>query len=274
MIVIEPHHSDRGEPSDGRGNRRQLQVLEAEPVPAGAAPNSAATDNVLMVDSLSVSYAGIRAVREFTFRVPLGGIVTIIGPNGAGKTSALRGVGGQVRASGRVVFQGHDVSRWPAHRISRAGLSQVPQNRRLFPELTVGENLELGAYRRKDVGQARTTVYELFPRLAERSGQRAGLLSGGEQQMLAIGRALMAKPTLIAMDEPSLGLSPLLVSEVFRTIKRIAGLGVSILLVEQNATQALSVSQYVYILNQGRLVHEGEADSALQEVDLLASYTQ
>jgi branched-chain amino acid transport system ATP-binding protein len=229
-------------------------------------------DDVLVVSTLGVSYGGVTAVNGIDMKVARGTVVAIVGPNGAGKTSFLRGVGGQERTRGSVTFDGRDITNWAPHRISRAGLAQVPQGRRLFPDLTVSENLDLGAYRRAGASERQAKVFELFPILQQRCRQHAGLLSGGEQQMLAIARALMADPTLITMDEPSLGLSPIMVSQVFETIRQISELGVSVLLVEQNATQAMKTSNYVYILNRGNLIHEGPSAEVSENVDLIAAY--
>ncbi|MBW3665206.1 MAG: ABC transporter ATP-binding protein [Actinobacteria bacterium] len=226
---------------------------------------------MLSVTGLRVAYGGIHAVHAIDLHVDRGTVVALVGPNGAGKTSTIRGIGGQERADGRILFDGDDISGWPPHRVSRAGLAQVPQGRRLFPELTVMENLSLGAYKRDETGQLRD-VFDLFPRLEERSNQRAGSMSGGEQQMLAIGRALMAGPKLIAMDEPSLGLAPILVRDVFDAIARIRELDVSVLLVEQNATQALNVSDHVYVLDRGRIVYEQPTERAREELDLIETY--
>ncbi|HEY1831829.1 MAG TPA: ABC transporter ATP-binding protein [Acidimicrobiales bacterium] len=227
---------------------------------------------MLTVTSLGVSYGGVAAVQGIDLKVPRGKVVAIVGPNGAGKTSTLRGIGGQERTRGTVIFDQHDISRWSPYKISRAGLAQVPQGRRLFPDLSVSENLALGAYRRRGATNRLERSFELFPFLQERLRQRAGLLSGGEQQMLAIARALMADPILITMDEPSLGLSPKLVTQVFQTIRQIGELGVSVLLIEQNATQALNASDYVYILNRGRVIHEGLSADVRDNIDLIAAY--
>jgi branched-chain amino acid transport system ATP-binding protein len=229
-------------------------------------------DDVLVVNSLAVSYGGVAAVRGIDLRIARGTVVAVVGPNGAGKTSAIRGIGGQERARGTVIFNDRDITRWPPHRISRAGLAQVPQGRRLFPDLTVSENLDLGSYRRSGASDRLAMAFSLFPFMRERANQPAGLLSGGEQQMVAIARALMADPILITMDEPSLGLSPMLVTQVFQAIRRISALGVSVLLVEQNATQALNSSDYVYVLNRGQVIHEGQSAEVRDNIDLIATY--
>jgi branched-chain amino acid transport system ATP-binding protein len=223
---------------------------------------------------LRVSYGAVKAVDGVDISVPIGSVIALIGPNGAGKTSTLRAIGGQKRSKGTVIFNGRDVSRWRAHRIAAAGFAQVPQGRRLFPDLTITENLLLGAWGRPSSARKATLAeaFALFPRLDERKGQRAGSLSGGEQQMVAIARALMRAPSVIAMDEPSLGLAPIIVKEVFETIRRIRESGVSVLLVEQNAVQALATSDYVYVLNGGRVVYEGESAKAAEELDIVHTY--
>jgi branched-chain amino acid transport system ATP-binding protein len=227
---------------------------------------------ILTVSALTVGYDGVVAVHAVDLRVRTGTVVALVGPNGAGKTSTLRGIGGSERSRGTVVFNGKDISRKAPWQIARLGFTQVPQGRRLFPQLTVDENLSLGAYGRRGVEDQRERVFDLFPRLYERREQRAASLSGGEQQMVASGRALMASPSLIAMDEPSLGLAPIVVNEVFETIQQIRDLGVSVLLVEQNATQALAICDHVYVLERGRCVFDGDAETARAELDLITAY--
>ena len=228
-------------------------------------------DDLLIVSGLVVEYDGVTAVSGIDLRVPKGSVVALIGPNGAGKTSTIRGICGQERSRGTVVFDGVDIGSDAAWKVARRGLAQVPQGRRLFPELTVEENLALGSYGQK-VADRSEEVFHLFPRLAERRTQRAASLSGGEQQMVAVGRALMASPKLIAMDEPSFGLAPRLVAEVFETIKHFREIGVSVLLVEQNATQALAVSDHVYVLERGHVAFEADSATAAQELDLISAY--
>jgi branched-chain amino acid transport system ATP-binding protein len=228
-------------------------------------------DDLLVVSGLSVAYGGVTAVHAINLRIHTGSVVALIGPNGAGKTSTIRGICGQERSKGTVVFDGVDISNDAAWKVSRRGLAQTPQGRRLFPQLTVEENLNLGRYGRR-VPDRKDEVFDLFPRLAERRTQHAASLSGGEQQMVAIGRALMASPKLIAMDEPSFGLAPIVVSEVFDTIRHIRELGVSVLLVEQNATQALAVSDHVYVLERGRVAFDADAATAAKELDLISAY--
>jgi branched-chain amino acid transport system ATP-binding protein len=218
---------------------------------------------LLTVSGLTVSYGSVVAVHAVDIRVPTGSVVALVGPNGAGKTSTIRGICGLERARGTVVFDGKDISKKAPWQIARRGFAQVPQ--------TVDENLSLGSYGRK-VDDRRDQVFGLFPRLAERRDLRAAALSGGEQQMVAIGRALMGSPSLIAMDEPSLGLAPIVVNEVFDTIRQIRELGVSVLLVEQNATQALAICDHVYVLERGRTVFDGDAERARSELDLITAY--
>ncbi|MCC7491282.1 MAG: ABC transporter ATP-binding protein [Fimbriimonadaceae bacterium] len=213
---------------------------------------------LLAVESLNVYYGGIHALHDVSFAIQAGEIATLIGANGAGKSSTLRSISGLVPAApgSRIVFDGQDITRWPPHQIVAAGISQSPEGRRIFAAMSVDENLQLGAFAR---GRARREdldrVYQLFPRLAERRYQSGGTLSGGEQQMLAIGRALMARPRLLLLDEPSLGLAPLLVREIFRIIADIqATAGVTILLVEQNAQMALATASRGYVLETGRVI--------------------
>lgn len=230
--------------------------------------------DLLKVEGLSVTYGGVAAVAGLDLTVGEGTTVALIGANGAGKTSTLRALGGQVRSQGRVTLDGEDITGWRAHAIARRGFAQVPQGRRLFPELTVVENLSLGAYGKPaEVRERRIEeVCELFPRLRERTAQTAGSLSGGEQQMVAIGRALASDPVLVAMDEPSLGLAPILVAEVFETIQRIRERGTAILLVEQNAAKALESSDSVVVLDRGSPVFSGPSAQAREELDLIRTY--
>lgn len=218
---------------------------------------------MLEVRDLHVYYGGIHAVQGVSLDVQEGSITALIGANGAGKTTVLRAISGLVRArEGRIRFSGSEISAVGADRIVSMGISQVPEGRRIFPEMTVLENLELGAYRRKDRAGIRkdlARVFDLFPRLAERKGQQAGTLSGGEQQMLAIGRGLMAAPRVLLLDEPSMGLAPLLVREIFEVIREINSSGVSILVVEQNARKALAISDNAYVMESGRVVLSGPA---------------
>ncbi len=227
-----------------------------------SAPKPApAASPLVRIEDLHVSYGAVQALRGVSIEIGTGEIVTLIGANGAGKTTLLRTISGLVRpSSGRMTFDGRDLGATPAHVIVAAGLSHVPEGRLIFPDLTVEENLKLGAFlRRDDTAADRERVFTLFPRLRERRVQRAGTLSGGEQQMLAIGRALMSKPRVLLMDEPSLGLAPLLVRQIFDTIREINAAGTTILLVEQNAHMALSVAHRGYVLETGKIVLSGPA---------------
>ena len=214
---------------------------------------------MLKIENLKVSYGGIEAVKGISFSVEQGQIVTLIGANGAGKSTTLRTVVGLVKAaSGSIVYDGEELTGLPTDQIVRRGITLVPEGRRVFPDLTVLENLKIGAYTRKDdLSEDIKWVYSLFPRLKERHWQPAGTLSGGEQQMLAVGRALMSRPKLLMMDEPSLGLAPLIVQDIFSIIREINRQGVTILLIEQNANMALSVADYAYVLETGEVQMEG-----------------
>jgi len=231
---------------------------------------------VLSVQGLDVYYGAVHALKGVDVRADAGEIVTLIGANGAGKTTLLRTISGLVPPrAGRIEFEGRDITKVPAHEIVGLGISQSPEGRLVFANLSVADNLELGAYRRKDkpgIAEDRERVFHLFPRLLERRRQSAGTLSGGEQQMLAIGRALMSRPRLLLLDEPSLGLAPLLVREIFRTIRDINARGVTILLVEQNAHMALTVAGRGYVLETGRVVLEDRAASLLQNAEVKKAY--
>jgi branched-chain amino acid transport system ATP-binding protein len=239
-----------------------------------AAELSEPVEAAIETRGLHVSYGPVVAVNGVDLVVPKGSVVALIGPNGAGKTTTLRAIGGQKRHKGTVRLNGRDVSRSRPHRIAAAGLAQVPQGRRLFVDLTIRENLLLGGWGRSRSERTRSMedAYVMFPRLKEREQLQAGSLSGGEQQMVAIARAIMRAPSVIAMDEPSLGLAPIVVKEVFETVRRIRDSGVSVLLVEQNAVQALEVSDYVYVLNGGRVAYQGPSDAAARELDLVHAY--
>ncbi len=223
---------------------------------------------VLQIENLHVYYGAIHAIKGISIKVPKGKIITLIGANGAGKTTTLSTIAGLVKAkSGKIIFEGKDITNKPAHVINRMGIALVPEGRRIFPGLTVYENLMMGAYNRKDkegIEQDLEWIFQLFPRLKERLKQLGGTLSGGEQQMLAISRALMSRPRLLMMDEPSLGLAPILVEEVFEVIKKINNEGTTILLVEQNALGALKVSHYGYVLETGSIVLEGPSNELLE----------
>jgi branched-chain amino acid transport system ATP-binding protein len=231
---------------------------------------------MLTVEKLNVYYGMIHALKDVSFQVKEGEIVALIGANGAGKTTTLQTVSGMLPSkSGSIRFEDHDITRMPSHRIVQLGISHVPEGRRMFSDLTVYENLRMGAYTRKNKSEIDATlsmVYERFPRLKERARQLAGTLSGGEQQMLAMGRALMSNPRLLLMDEPSMGLSPLLVSEIFDIIQQISNQGVTILLVEQNAKKALSIADRAYVLETGSIVMEDDAQALLNNEAIKKAY--
>ncbi|MDR2909190.1 MAG: ABC transporter ATP-binding protein [Oscillospiraceae bacterium] len=229
---------------------------------------------MLRIDDLRVNYGGIEAVKGISIEVPEGEIVTLIGANGAGKSTTLRSVAGLVKpASGSIAFKGEDITANSPNSIVSKGITLVPEGRRVFPDLTVFENLKIGAYLRKDnLDKDINWVYELFPRLKERSWQAAGTLSGGEQQMLAVGRALMSRPKLMMMDEPSLGLAPLIVKGIFEIIKEINRQGVTILLIEQNANMALQIADTGYVLETGRLTMKGAGKALLSDEAVRKAY--
>ncbi|MCL2380890.1 MAG: ABC transporter ATP-binding protein [Treponema sp.] len=231
---------------------------------------------LLKVEDLVIHYGAIQALRGISFEVAEGEIITLIGSNGAGKTTTLHAISHIIRkTSGRVLFAGQDITAFPPDRIVGEGLVQVPEGRRVFANLTVKENLDMGAYMRGDRGGIRKDmemVFVLFPRLKERLRQLAGTLSGGEQQMLAMGRALMAKPRLLLLDEPSMGLAPILVDEIFAIIRRINLTGTTILLVEQNAYKALSLATKGYILETGKIVKGGSASDLRKDDAVKAAY--
>ena len=229
---------------------------------------------MLRIDGLRVNYGGIEAVKDISFTVPEGKIVTLIGANGAGKSTTLRAIAGLVKpATGRIRLQAEDLTALSPDRIVSKGITLVPEGRHVFPDMTVLENLKIGAYLRKDDLEADLKwVYELFPRLKERSWQAAGTLSGGEQQMLAVGRALMSRPKLMMMDEPSLGLAPLIVREIFEIIKEINRQGVTILLIEQNANMALQTADLGYVLETGRITLSGPGKELLSNEAVKKAY--
>jgi len=229
---------------------------------------------MLTIDHLKVSYGGIEAVKDITFSVPERQIVTLIGANGAGKSTTLRTIAGLVKpAAGRIRLQGEDLTALSPDRIVSKGITLVPEGRRVFPDLTVLENLKIGAYLRKDsLDEDLRWVYDLFPRLKERSWQAAGTLSGGEQQMLAVGRALMSRPKIMMMDEPSLGLAPLIVKGIFEIIKEINKQGVTILLIEQNANMALHTADIGYVLETGRITLSGSGEELLNNEAVKKAY--
>jgi branched-chain amino acid transport system ATP-binding protein len=221
-----------------------------------------------------VHYGKIAALKDITLGVDEGEIVALIGANGAGKTTTLKTVSGlRPLSSGRIMFEGADISRMPGHRRVVAGIGQAPEGRGIFPGMTVQENLLMGAYTRKGgVGKELAEVYELFPRLAERKDQSGGTMSGGEQQMIAIGRALMARPRVLLLDEPSMGLAPILVNQIFDIIREINNRGTTVLLVEQNAQQALHLAHRAYVLETGRVVKSAEASLLLDDPQVRAAY--
>jgi len=231
---------------------------------------------LLQVENLHVAYGAIRALRGISFHIKEGEVVTLIGANGAGKSTTLRTISGLLRPSvGDVFYEGESLVRTPPERIVGLGISQVPEGRRIFPRLTVQENLEMGAYTRSDPAEIRESmerVFTSFPRLQERLSQRGGTLSSGEQQMLAMGRGLMSRPSLLLLDEPSMGLAPILVEEIFEIIRRINSEGTSILLVEQNAAMALSVADRGYVLETGSIVLEGTAQELARDPQVQAAY--
>ena len=230
--------------------------------------------NILEIRDLQVRYGGIEAVKGISFDVPEGEIVTLIGANGAGKSSTLRAISGLVKpASGNILFQGDDITGKDANEIVSKGVILVPEGRRIFPDLTVLENLKIGAYLRKDdISEDLKWVYDLFPRLKERSWQAGGTLSGGEQQMLAVGRALMSRPKVIMMDEPSLGLAPIIVKGIFDIIKEINKQGVTVLLIEQNANMALKTAHRGYVLETGRVTLTGSGQELMSNEAVKAAY--
>ncbi|MCM1308389.1 MAG: ABC transporter ATP-binding protein [Butyrivibrio sp.] len=231
---------------------------------------------LLEVRNLEVHYGVIQALKGISFEVNEGEIIALIGANGAGKTTALHTISGILQSSGgNIVYEGRDITRLSAHRIVGLGISQVPEGRRVFAQLSVLENLKLGAFIRKDKAGIEADlkkIYERFPRLEERKNQLAGTLSGGEQQMLAMGRALMAKPRIILMDEPSMGLSPIYVSEIFDIIKSINETGTTVLLVEQNAKKALSIANRAYVLETGKIALSGDAGELMNNDTVRKAY--
>ncbi len=230
---------------------------------------------LLEVDSIHTYYGSIEALRGVSLEVGAGEVVTMIGSNGAGKSTTLRSISGlSPPRKGSIRFDGRDITTMPPSRIVGLGISQVPEGRRCFPRMSVHENLELGAYLRAgtDLSEDLERVYELFPVLAERREQKAGTMSGGEQQMLAIGRAMMARPRLLLLDEPSMGIAPILVERIYRTIAEISASGTTILLVEQNANYALGVSQRGYVLETGAVALSGESASLRENPDVRKAY--
>ncbi len=231
---------------------------------------------MLEVKDLEVYYGMIRAIKGISFQVNEGEVIALIGANGAGKTTILHTVTGLLSPKkGSVVFEGRDITKVPAHKIVSLGMAHVPEGRRVFAQLTVYQNLMMGAFTRTDKGEIEESlaaVYKRFPRLEERKNQVAGTLSGGEQQMLAMGRALMSKPRIILMDEPSMGLSPILVNEIFDIIQKVSAGGTTVLLVEQNAKKALSIADRAYVLETGKIVLEGDAKELMNDDSIKKAY--
>ena len=231
---------------------------------------------MLEVKDLEVYYGMIQAIKGISFEVNQGEVIALIGANGAGKTTTLQTLTGILSPkSGSIVFEGKDLTRTPAHKIVEMGMAHVPEGRRVFAQLSVLQNLMMGAYTRKDkeeIAQTLETVFDRFPRLKERQNQMAGSLSGGEQQMLAMGRALMSKPRLIVMDEPSMGLSPIFVNEIFDIIRVVSESGTTVLLVEQNAKKALSISDRAYVLETGTITMSGKAKDLLEDEAVKKAY--
>jgi branched-chain amino acid transport system ATP-binding protein len=232
--------------------------------------------HLLEVKSLEVAYGAIKAVKGIDFHVSAGQVVALIGSNGAGKTTTLRTISGILRPSaGEILFDGQPIGETPAHRIVTLGLAHSPEGRRVFPRLTVADNLDMGAFTRRDQSEVdadRERVYATFPRLAERRKQKAGTLSGGEQQMLAMGRALMSKPRLLMLDEPSMGLSPIMMKLIFDTVAELKAAGTTILLVEQNAQAALALADFAYVVETGRIVLSGPGPELLGNPEVRKAY--
>ena len=231
---------------------------------------------MLEVKDLEVYYGMIQAIKGISFEVNEGEVIALIGANGAGKTTTLHTITGLLQASsGHVLFEGTDISKVPAHKIVSMGMAHVPEGRRVFANLSVLQNLKMGAYTRRDKNEYEetlATVYERFPRLQERQNQMAGTLSGGEQQMLAMGRALMSKPRIILMDEPSMGLSPIFVDEIFKIIQQVSAAGTTVLLVEQNAKKALAIADRAYVLETGKIALSGDAKELMNNESIKKAY--
>lgn len=231
---------------------------------------------MLEIKNLEVYYGVIRAIKGISFEVNEGEVIALIGANGAGKTTTLQTITGMLKPkSGEIIFEGTDITKIPGHKIVSMGMAHVPEGRRVFAQLSVYENLKLGAYTRKDkneIEESLEKIYQSFPRLKERRNQLAGTLSGGEQQMLAMGRALMSKPKIVLMDEPSMGLSPILVEEIFKIIRDISAGGTTVLLVEQNAKKALEIADRGYVLETGNIVLSGDAKDMMNNDSIRKAY--
>jgi branched-chain amino acid transport system ATP-binding protein len=231
---------------------------------------------MLKINNLNVFFGGIHALKGISFDVPIGKVITLIGANGAGKSTTLRTICGLIKPQGgQIKFSNNEINNIPADKIVKKGIALIPEGRKIFPNLTVQENLSLGAFARTDKQEIEKDlewVYELFPRIKERLWQKGGTLSGGEQQMLAISRGLMSRPKLLMMDEPSLGLAPLLVKEIFDIIQKIHDDGITVLLVEQNAFAALKIADYAYVLETGKIVLQGTGEELLQDKRVKKAY--
>lgn len=231
---------------------------------------------MLEIKDLEVYYGVIQAIKGISFQVNEGEVIALIGANGAGKTTTLHAITGLVPVkSGEILFEGKNVAKIPGHKIVSMGMAHVPEGRRVFAQLSVYQNLKMGAYTRKDkdeIARNLEMVYKRFPRLKERRNQMAGTLSGGEQQMLAMGRALMSQPKIILMDEPSMGLSPIFVNEIFDIIKEVSAAGTTVLLVEQNAKKALSIADRAYVLETGRITLQGDANELMNDESVKKAY--
>lgn len=231
---------------------------------------------MLEIKNLEVYYGVIQAIKGISFEVNEGEVIALIGANGAGKTTTLHAVTGLIPVkSGEIIFEGKNVTKTPGHKIVSMGMAHVPEGRRVFAQLSVYQNLKMGAYTRKDkdeIGRNLEMVYKRFPRLEERKNQMAGTLSGGEQQMLAMGRALMSQPKIILMDEPSMGLSPIFVNEIFDIIKEVSAAGTTVLLVEQNAKKALSIADRAYVLETGKITLQGDAKELMNDESVKKAY--
>ena len=233
-------------------------------------------ENILEIKDLVVDYGIIRALKGINMNIPKGQIVVVLGANGAGKTTTMHAISGVTKAaSGQILFEGENICKKQPYAIAKRGISQSPEGRLILSGLTVEDNLRIGGYSlnsKREMSDGFDMVYEMFPVLKERRNQQATTLSGGEQQMLAIGRALMMKPKLLLLDEPSLGLAPLIVKSIFETVRRIADEGVTVLMVEQNARQSLRIADYAYVLELGTIKSEGTAQELLQDEDLISAY--
>ena len=231
---------------------------------------------MLKIDNLNVFFGGIHALKGISFDVPIGKVITLIGANGAGKSTTLRTICGLIKPrEGKIKFNNKEITNIPTDKIVKKGIALIPEGRKIFPNLTVQENLSLGAFARtdkKETAKDLEWVYELFPQIKERLWQKGGTLSGGEQQMLAVARGLMSRPKLLMLDEPSLGLAPLLVKEIFDIIKRIHREGMTVLLVEQNAFAALKIADYAYVLETGKVVLQGTGEELLQDKGVKKAY--